>query len=258
MADSHAGKTALITGGANGIGRGIVERLHSDGANVVIADIDMAAAGVLEKSLGARAVAVETDVRDEAAVAASVGAAVSRFGRLDIMVNNAGYIMFSPVVETSADDWRRMMDVNINGVFLGMQAGARQMIAQGSGGSIVNASSGGGRKGVPNFAHYCATKAAIIMMSQAAAGELAAHRIRVNCYTPGHVETPMMNGLLDAIAGAQGTTRDQVYKALEDEVPWGRWGRVEDVAATVSWLCDDDAEYITGQCIAMNGGQLPW
>ena len=115
-------------------------------------------------------------------MAASVGAAVSRFCRLDIMVNNAGYIMFSPVVETSADDWRRMMDVNINGVFLGMQAGARQMIAQGSGGSIVNASSGGGRKGVPNFAHYCATKAAIIMMSQAAAGELAAHRIRVNCY----------------------------------------------------------------------------
>ena len=98
MADSHAGKTALITGGANGIGRGIVERLHSDGANVVIADIDMAAARVLEKSLGARAVAVETDVRDEVAVAASVGAAVSRFGRLDIMVNNAGYIMFSPVV----------------------------------------------------------------------------------------------------------------------------------------------------------------
>jgi acetoin reductase-like protein len=258
MADRHVGKTALITGGANGIGRGIAERLYRDGANVVIADIAMDAARALEKSLGPRAAAVETDVRDEAAVDAAVDAAVSRFGQLDMMVNNAGYIMFSSVVDTGAEDWRRMMDVNVNGVFLGMRAGARQMIAQGSAGSIVNASSGGGRKGVPNFAHYCATKAAIIMMSQAAAGELATHRIRVNCYTPGHVETSMMNGLLDKIAGAQGISRDQVYKALEDEVPWGRWGRVEDVAATVSWLCSDDAEYITGQCIAMNGGQLPW
>ncbi|MDA0367855.1 MAG: SDR family NAD(P)-dependent oxidoreductase [Proteobacteria bacterium] len=258
MAERHAGKTALVTGGANGIGRGIVERLHRDGANVVVADIDMTAGRALETALGSRVVALETDVRDEAAITASVEQAVTRFGRVDIMVNNAGYIMFSPVVETSADDWRRMMDVNINGIFLGMKAGAKQMIAQGTGGSIVNASSGGGRKGVPNFAHYCATKAAIIMMSQAAAGELAGNRIRVNCYTPGHVETPMMNGLLDTIAGTQGTTREQVYQALEDEVPWGRWGKVEDVAATVSWLCSDDAEYITGQCIAMNGGQLPW
>ncbi len=258
MAERHVGKTAVITGGANGIGRGIVERLHRDGANVVVADIDMTAGRTLETALGSRVVALETDVRDEAAITACVEQAVTRFGRVDIMVNNAGYIMFSPVVETSADDWRRMMDVNINGIFLGMKAGAKQMIAQGTGGSIVNASSGGGRKGVPNFAHYCATKAAIIMMSQAAAGELAGNRIRVNCYTPGHVETPMMNGLLDTIAGAQGTAREQVYQALEDEVPWGRWGKVEDVAATVSWLCSDDAEYITGQCIAMNGGQLPW
>jgi NAD(P)-dependent dehydrogenase (short-subunit alcohol dehydrogenase family) len=258
MSQRHKGKTAVITGGANGIGRGIVERLHADGANVVIADIDMAAASALADTLGTNAVAIETDVRDEAALTACITQTVDRFGALDIMVNNAGYIMFSPIVETAADDWRRMMDVNINGIFLGMKAGAQQMIAQGEGGVIINASSGGGRKGVPNFAHYCATKAAIIMMSQAAAGELATHKIRVNCYTPGHVETPMMSGLLDKIAGAVGGTRDEAYKALEDEVPWGRWGKVEDVAAAVSWLSCEDAEYISGQCIAMNGGQLPW
>jgi len=258
MSERHRGKTAVVTGGANGIGRGIVERLHADGANVVIADIDIASATSLAEVLGAKAAAIETDVRDEAALTDCIAQAVDQFGNLDIMVNNAGYIMFSPIVETAADDWRRMMDVNINGIFLGMKAGAQQMIAQGKGGTIVNASSGGGRKGVPNFAHYCATKAAIIMMSQAAAGELAPHRIRVNCYTPGHVETPMMSGLLDKIAGAHGTTRDEAYQALEDEVPWGRWGKVEDVAAAVSWLACDDAEYITGQCIAMNGGQLPW
>ena len=212
----------------------------------------------LSDALGANAVAIETDVRDEGALASCVSQTVEQFGALDIMVNNAGYIMFSPIVETAADDWRRMMDVNINGIFLGMKAGAQQMIAQGKGGAIINASSGGGRKGVPNFAHYCATKAAVIMMSQAAAGEMAPHRIRVNCYTPGHVETPMMSGLLDKIAGAQGTSHDEAYQALEDEVPWGRWGKVEDVAAAVSWLSCNDAEYITGQCIAMNGGQLPW
>jgi NAD(P)-dependent dehydrogenase (short-subunit alcohol dehydrogenase family) len=258
MTERHRGKTAVVTGGANGIGRGIVERLHADGANVVIADIDMVAATSLSDALGANAVAIETDVRDEGALASCVSQTVEQFGALDIMVNNAGYIMFSPIVETAADDWRRMMDVNINGIFLGMKAGAQQMIAQGKGGAIINASSGGGRKGVPNFAHYCATKAAVIMMSQAAAGEMAPHRIRVNCYTPGHVETPMMSGLLDKIAGAQGTSRDEAYQALEDEVPWGRWGKVEDVAAAVSWLSCNDAEYITGQCIAMNGGQLPW
>lgn len=258
MSDRHRSKTAVVTGGANGIGRGIVERLHADGANVVIADIDMAAAASLADTLGANALAIETDVRDETALTSCVTQAVEQFGDLGIMVNNAGYIMFSPIVETAADDWRRMMDVNINGIFLGTKVGAQQMIAQGKGGIIVNASSGGGRKGVPNFAHYCATKAAIIMMSQAAAGELAPHRIRVNCYTPGHVETPMMSGLLDKIAGAQDMSRDDAYQALKDEVPWGRWGKVEDVAAAVSWLACDDAEYITGQCIAMNGGQLPW
>lgn len=258
MSDRHSGKTAVVTGGANGIGRGIVERLHADGANVVIADIDMASATALADTLGANAQAIETDVREEAALSSCVTQAVEQFGDLNIMVNNAGYIMFSPIVETAAEDWRRMMDVNINGIFLGTKVGAQQMIAQDKGGIIVNASSGGGRKGVPNFAHYCATKAAIIMMSQAAAGELAPHRIRVNCYTPGHVETPMMSGLLDKIAGAQDLTRDDAYQALKDEVPWGRWGKVEDVAAAVSWLACDDAEYITGQCIAMNGGQLPW
>jgi NAD(P)-dependent dehydrogenase (short-subunit alcohol dehydrogenase family) len=96
------------------------------------------------------------------------------------------------------------------------------------------------------------------MMSQAAAGEWASHKIRVNCYTPGHIETPMMEGLLKDIGDAQGMTRDEAYKMLEDTVPWGRWGKPEDVAATVSWLCTNDAEYISGQCIAMNGAELPW
>lgn len=258
MAGRHDGKVALVTGGANGIGRGCVERFIADGASVVIADIDMTAARDLAAQLGERAAAVACDVREESQIEACVAEAAARFGRLDYMINNAGYIIYSPVVETSAEDWRAILDVNVTGVFLSMKAGARQMIAQGDGGVIINASSGAGRHGVANFAAYCATKAAIIMMSQAASAELAASRIRVNCYTPGHTETPMMFGLLDKIAAAQNSTRDQVYEDLAATVPWGRWGQPEDVASTVSWLCSDEADYITGQCIAMNGGELPW
>ena len=258
MAGRHDGTVALVTGGAKGIGRGCFERFIADGASAVIADIDMAAAEELSASLGARAAAAACDVRDEGQVEAAVAQAVSRFGRLDYMVNNAGYLIFAPVVETAAEDWRAILDVNVTGVFLSMKAGAKQMIAQGGGGVIINASSGAGRHGVANFAAYCSTKAAIIMMSQAASAELAANRIRVNCYTPGHTETPMMFGLLDKIAAAQNSSRDEVYEALRETVPWGRWGQPEDVANTVSWLCSDEADYITGQCIGMNGGELPW
>lgn len=258
MAGRHEGKVALVTGGANGIGRGCVERFVADGARVVIADIDMDEARAVEARCGDKVAAVECDVREEDQCEAAVAEAVRRFGQLDFMVNNAGYIIFSPIVETDADDWRRILDVNVTGIFLSMKAGAKQLIAQGAGGVIINASSGGGRHGVPNFSAYCSTKAAIIMMSQAASGELAEHKIRVNCYTPGHVETPMMFGLMDKIAEKQGTTSEEAYDMLLNTVPWGRWGQPSDVANAVSWLCTDDAEYITGQCIGMNGGELPW
>ena len=258
MVGRHEGKVALVTGGANGIGRGCVERFVADGASVVIADIDMDEARAVEARCGAKSAAVECDVRDEAQCEAAVAEAVQRFGRLDFMVNNAGYIIYAPVVETDAAEWRRLIDVNITGIFLSMKAGAKRLIEQGEGGAIVNASSGAGRHGVPNLSAYCSTKAAIIMLSQAASGELAEHRIRVNCYTPGHTETPLMFRLLDTIAEKQGMTQDEAYDMLLSTVPWGRWGQPSDVASAVSWLCSDDAEYITGQCIGMNGGELPW
>ncbi len=258
MTARHEGRVAVVTGGANGIGRGCVERLVADGARVTIADIDLDAAKALESELGAAVRAISCDVTDEEAVEAMVAETVGHFGRLDFMVNNAGFAIWRPLVETSAETWRRMMDVNVTGIFLSMKAGAKRLIEQGEGGVIVNASSGGGRHGVANVGHYCATKAAIIMMSQAAAGEFARHKIRVNCYTPGHIETPMMETLLTQIGEREGMTRDQAYDMLEKTVPWGQWGKPEDVANAVSWLFTDEAEYITGQCIAMNGGELPW
>ena len=249
---------ALVTGGAKGIGRGIVERLIRDGARVVIADIDEEQNRQLASNYGAAAVPVVCDVRQEDQVRAAVEVAVEHYGALDIMVNNAGYAMRVPILETEAEAWRDIVDTNLTGVFFGTKIAAGQMIAQNRGGCIINASSGAGRHGVAQVSHYCATKAAIIMFSQSAALEFAPHNIRVNCYTPGHIETPMMEKLLETIGRSENMSRNDAYNMLRKTVPLGRWGTPSDVANAVSWYCTDDAEYITGQCFAMNGGELPW
>jgi NAD(P)-dependent dehydrogenase (short-subunit alcohol dehydrogenase family) len=253
----HTGKAAVVTGGASGIGRGIVERLVADGARVVIADVDIAGAATLADELGAACVAVETDVRDEDSLRAAVEACVSRFGGLDIMVNNAGVIAIAPITETDAQGWHRMLSVNVTGTALGTKVAARHMIAAG-GGCIINASSGAGRHGAPNLSQYCATKAAIIMLSQSAAIELAPRGIRVNCYTPGHIMTPFWDGILAGMTSRTGKTREEVLDGFLATVPAGRFGTPADVAAAVSWLASDDASYVSGQCIAMNGAELPW
>jgi acetoin reductase-like protein len=254
----HAGKTVIVTGGAKGIGRGIVERFVRDGANVVIGDVDMDSAREVVEATNGKAVAIHADVTDESSIDNLVAQAVQHFGEVNIMVNNAGIIFVSPLVEAKLEDWRRILDINVIGIFLGCKAGARQLIAQGKGGVIINASSGGGRHGVPNFAHYCATKAAVIMLSQSLALELAAHKIRVNCYTPGHIQTPLWDSIADGFSALSGKTREETIEMFRQSVPWGRFGTPADVANTVSWLCTDDAEYISGQCIAMNGAELPW
>lgn len=258
MVGRHAGRVALVTGGASGIGRGIVERLVHDGARVVIADIDAERTKQLASDCGAAAMPVICDVRQEDQVRVAVQEAVDHYGALDIMVNNAGYVMRSSILETESESWRDIVDTNLTGVFFGTKIAASQMITQNNGGCIINASSGAGRHGVAQVSHYCATKAAVIMFSQSAAIEFAPHNIRVNCYTPGHIETPMMEKLLAKIAKNENISRDDAYDTFRKTVPLGRWGTPADVANAVSWYCTDDAAYITGQCFAMNGGELPW
>jgi NAD(P)-dependent dehydrogenase (short-subunit alcohol dehydrogenase family) len=254
----HEGKVAVVTGGAKGIGRACVERLLEDGASVVIADLDESAAAQVVAASNGRAVMVRADVTDEMQVEAAYDEAVGRFGRLDISINNAGVIFVSPFLEATSDQWRRLLDVNVMGVVHGARSAAKRMIASGEGGVIINASSGGGRHGVPNFAHYCASKAAITMLSQSLAIELASYRVRVNCYAPGHIETPLWNGIADGFAEVAGLSREETLRTFLDTIPWGRFGTPRDVANAVSWLCTEDAEYISGQCIAMNGAELPW
>ncbi|MEQ1950122.1 glucose 1-dehydrogenase [Mesorhizobium sp. CN2-181] len=250
----HDGKVALVTGGASGIGKGIVERFLADGASVVSFDLKPTAIDAPKD----RFLSLEGNACDEAAVNKAVADTVSRFGCLDVMVCNAGVIAITPVVEMDFAEWRRVTEVNMHSIFLGARAAARQMIKQGRGGVIVNASSGAGRRGAPNLSHYCASKAAAIGFTQSLAIELAKHRIRVNCYTPGHIQTPFWKDISEGFSRVTGKSPDDIVKGFMDTVPWGRFGTPADVAAAVSWIATPDAEYISGQAIAMNGAELPF
>ena len=248
----HAGKTVLITGAASGIGLGILDRFLAEGANVTGFDLQP-----IPRS-AERLLALQGDAISEAAVDEAVARTVGHFGALDVMVCNAGIIAVTPVVEMSLAEWQRVMQVNVDSVFLGSRAAARQMIAQGKGGCIINASSGAGRRGVPNLSHYCASKAAIIMLTQSLAIELAPLGIRANCYVPGHIETPFWGGIAEGFARRTGQTPEAVVEGFRRTVPMGRFGTADDVASTVSWLASEDAAYVSGQAIAMNGAEFPY
>jgi NAD(P)-dependent dehydrogenase (short-subunit alcohol dehydrogenase family) len=250
----HSGKSVLVTGGASGIGLGIVERFLGEGASVAVLDL----APVEKDGVDGRFLSLVGDATDETTVDKAVAETVARFGSLDVMVCNAGVIAVGPVVDMPLSEWQRVMGINVDSVFLGSRAAARQMIAQGKGGSIINAASGAGRRGVPNLSHYCASKAAIIMLTQSLAIELAPHKIRANSYVPGHIETPFWGNIANGFAKVTGKTPDEVIEGFRATVPWGRFGTAEDVAATVSWLASDDAEYVSGQAIAMNGAEFPY
>ena len=253
---NHEGKVIVVTGGAKGIGRGIAERFAREGARVVLIDIDEAGAREVAAPLGDRALVIRADVTSEADLERATRAAVERFGRLDVMVNNVGIIQVKSLLDSTPEEWRRILDVNVVSVFLGCKVAARQMIELGNGGVILNAASGAGRRGSKLVSAYCATKAAIINMTQSFALELAPHKIRVNCYQPGHIETPLWDDLAVAWQQATGQGKDEMIELFRSTVPWGRFGRPDDVAAVCSFLATDEAEYVTGQAIAMNGAEL--
>ncbi len=249
----HAGKNVLVTGGASGIGLGIVKRMLAEGANVASLDLKPTVAADTTNLLS-----IVASATDEADVEKAVAEVVTTFGGLDVMVCNAGVIAIAPVTDMEFSEWKRVTEVNLHSVFLGSRAAARQMVSQGRGGVIINASSGAGRRGVPNLSAYCASKAAIIMLTQSLAVELAPHKIRCNCYVPGHIETPFWNDIATGFSKVTGQTPAEVIEGFKASVPWGRFGTPDDVARTVSWLASDNAEYVSGQAIAMNGAEFPF
>ncbi len=254
------GKVAIVTGAGSGIGRAIARRYAEEGARVVVADMNAEAARtVVDEIVGEQgeALAVAVDVRDQAQVQAMVEQAVAAFGGLDILVNNAGVGKIIPFLDTTEADWDFMFDINCKGLLWCSQAVARQMIAQGRGGKIVNLASQAGRRGEALVLAYCASKACVINMTQSMALALAEHRINVNAIAPGIVDTPFWDEVDRQFAELLGMEIGEPKRTFIKSIPLGRIEQPEDVTGAVVFLASADADYITQQTLNVDGGNWP-
>jgi D-sorbitol dehydrogenase (acceptor) len=248
------GKVAIVTGGARGIGSAIVERYIAEGAAVAIADRMIEQAEALARQLGSNAFAVPLDVTNRASIDAMVAAVVDRAGGMDIVVNNAAVFDLAPVVEVTEKSWDLLFAVNVKGLFFTLQAAARRMIAQGRGGKIINMASQAGRRGEALVSTYCATKAAVISLTQSAGLDLIKHGINVNAIAPGVVDTPMWTEVDALFARYEGRPLGEKKRLVGAAVPYGRMGRPEDHAGAAVFLASADADYVVAQTLNVDGG----
>ncbi len=249
-----AGKTALVTGGARGIGRAISAAYVAEGAKVAVADLLEDDARATAAALGPNAMAVRMDVTDRASIAAGVKAVEEAWGGIDILVNNAGIFNMAPIEEITPEDYRRQYDVNVGGTIFAIQAVVPGMRRRGRGGAIINFSSQAGRRGEPNITIYCSTKAAVISVTQSLALELAKDRIRVNAIAPGVIDTPMWEIVDGLFAKYEKRPKGEKKRLVGEAVPMGYMGRPEDVAGPCVFLASDDAGYVTAQTLNVDGG----
>lgn len=257
MVNRLQGKTIVITGAASGIGAGIARGFVAEGANVVLADLNDQVASAVAQELteaGGNALAVKVDVTDRAQVRAGIEAAVERFGRIDAYFNNAGMNKPMKYLDVSESNFELIMKVNALGALIGTQEAARQFIAQGGGGKVVNTASIAGRQGFASFAPYSAAKAAVISLTQAGARALASEGITVNAFAPGVVDTPLWAALdkdLEEIGEG-----DAGFDSMAAGILLGRAATPEDLIPTAIFLAGDDSNYITGQVIPIEGGMI--
>jgi len=247
MGDRLKDKVALVTGGASGIGREVARCYVAEGARVVVADRNGALLPEVEKELGVSCITVEMDVTREADAERAVALGLSRFGRLDIGVNCAGWGAAAPFTEQTEQQWDAVVDVCLKGVFLSMKHEARAMVAGGRGGVIVNIASISARQPGEGLSAYCAAKAGVEMLTRCAAMELGPQRIRVVGIGPGLVDTPLTTFQQD---------RPHVRAAFLENIPLGRVGVPRDIASAAVFLASDEASWISGDTLFVDGAEL--
>ena len=250
-----AGKTALITGAARGIGRAFAEAYIREGASVAIADIDVELAQTTAKDLGSHAMAVHLDVADQVSIDAAVACVVDQFGQIDILINGAAIFSAAPIVEVERSDFEQVFQINVAGTMFTMQAVARHMIERGQGGKIINMASQAGRRGEPLVATYCASKAAVISLTQSAGLNLIEHGINVNAIAPGVVDGEHWKGVDALFAKFEGKPIGQKKIEVGNAVPFGRMGVPEDLTGMAIFLASSEADYVVSQCFNVDGGQ---
>jgi meso-butanediol dehydrogenase/(S,S)-butanediol dehydrogenase/diacetyl reductase len=253
-------KVIIVTGAGGGLGSGMAIDLAKNGASVAVVDINKVAAQKVVDTItaaGGKAIALTADVSDRAAVKGMIADVVKAFGRLDVLFNNAGISQTCPFMEVTEADFNRIIKVNTLGVLIGTQEAARQFIAQGSHGKVINTASIAGKQGWPDYAHYCASKFGVVSLTQSAARALAKDNITVNCFAPGVVATELWKQL-DQDARNYGITEkpDDLIKGFSANILLGRPSEPEDVVGVTTFLASDGASYITGQTIMVDGGMV--
>jgi len=238
-------KRILITGGARGIGKATAERFLQEGAQVIVLDRDAAACQNLQQDLPELAGLLTADVADPEDVNRAFQELDTRFGALDVLINNAGISLRHPFIELSSEEWRRVLNINLNGVFYVAQQAAKRMLEQETGGVILNMGSTNGLTGYHYYADYNASKAGVIELSRSMALEIGP-KVRVNAICPGFILTPMQ----------EAEYTPEMQRAFADKLPLKRLGRPEDVAALFAFLASDDARFITGQYFVIDGGEI--
>ncbi|MGG1517040.1 SDR family NAD(P)-dependent oxidoreductase [Paenibacillus oryzisoli] len=243
-------KVALVTGGAQGIGRAISLRFAREGAKVMLADVDPKAlekVSELMRAEGAEVLGVVADVQQKSEVDAMIEKAIARWGGLDIVVNSAGICRPAPFLEMTEADWELHLSVNLKGAFLVSQRAAREMVRQGTGGSIIQMSSVNGLAAESYQAHYNASKGGLNLLTMSMALELAEHGIRVNALCPGFIETRLTKPLID---------NPQLIEAYVKTIPLQKVGQPEDIADAALFMASDESRYMTGHCMVIDGGQI--
>jgi D-sorbitol dehydrogenase (acceptor) len=250
------GKVAILTGAASGIGEAVARRYLDEGARCVLVDVKPADGfgAALRNADGDRVLTISADVTRREDIQRIVASTVERFGRIDILFNNAALFDMRPILDESWDVFDRLFAVNVKGMLFLMQAVAQRMVEQGHGGKIINMSSQAGRRGEALVSHYCATKAAVLSYTQSAALALAPHKINVNGIAPGVVDTPMWDQVDALFAKYENRQPGEKKRLVGEAVPLGRMGVPDDLTGAALFLASADADYITAQTLNVDGG----